>query len=119
MTTPAIDKFLKAILETHDETGRATTCTLAKRLEISPASVTQMAQRLSDNGLVVYAPYRGISLTSKGEEKAVALSRKHEIIKQFLIQKLGFDHTNAHSEAERLVHIVSSRLLDKMDVIRI
>jgi len=38
---------------------------IADRLDKSPPSVTEMLQRLDDQGLMVYEPYEGATLTDR------------------------------------------------------
>lgn len=119
MTTPSIKNYLKAIRELRDETGRVTTCALARHLALAPASITHMAQRLAAAGFLEYTPYRGMSLTEAGEQKAADVSQRHEVIERFLIACLGFDNAKAHDEAERLEHVVSQKLIDSMDALQV
>ena len=43
---------------------------IAERLDRSPATVTEMCQRLADRDLVVYRPYEGVYLTDTGRTAA-------------------------------------------------
>ncbi len=114
MTTTSTENYLKAIRELRDANGRVTTCVLARHLNIAPASVTNMVQRLATDGLLDYTPYRGVALTIVGEHAAAAVSHKHEIIERYLIGTLGFDDAQAHAEAERLEHAASHELVERM-----
>jgi DtxR family Mn-dependent transcriptional regulator len=114
MTTTSAENYLKAIHELRDASGRVTTSVLARHLEIAPASVTNMMQRLAMDGLVDYTPYRGAALTEAGEREASAVSHKHEVIERYLIRTLGFNPEQAHAEAERLEHVASHNLVSKL-----
>jgi DtxR family Mn-dependent transcriptional regulator len=114
MTTTSAENYLKAIRELCDAGGRVTTCTLARHFNIAPASVTNMVQRLAAEGLLDYAPYSGVKLTEAGEREAAAVLRRHEIIERYLINTFGFDEAQAHAEAERLEHVVSPNLVQRM-----
>lgn len=116
MTTTSIQNYLKAIGELRGPDGRVTTCVLARHLQVAPASVTNMVQRLAADGLLDYTPYRGVALTKAGEREAHTISRKHEIIERYLVGKLGFTPEQAHTEAERLEHVVSLDLCSRMDM---
>src|SRR6266508_314671 len=50
--TDAIQDYLKEIYKLRLDTGKATTTTLAKRLRVSPASVSAMVKKLALLGLV-------------------------------------------------------------------
>lgn len=122
MTTTSIENYLKAIRELRGPSGaddRVTTCALARHLQIAPASVTNMLQRLAADGLVDYAPYRGALLTEMGEREASAVSHKHEVIERYLIGALGFNDAQAHAEAERLEHVASHDLVVRMAALHV
>ncbi|MAS80402.1 MAG: hypothetical protein CMA28_02115, partial [Euryarchaeota archaeon] len=55
------EMYLKRMFEVHSQTPDAIvkTTQLAEMMGISPASVTEMIQRLSDRGMVTHIPYRG------------------------------------------------------------
>jgi DtxR family Mn-dependent transcriptional regulator len=114
MTTTSTQNYLKAIHELCSADRRVTTCALARHLNLAPASVTNMMQRLAIAGLVDYAPYRGAALTPAGEREASTVSHKHEVIERYLIGALGFDGAQAHAEAERLEHVASPELVSRM-----
>lgn len=114
MTTTSTQNYLKTIRELRGADGRATTCALARHLQIAPASVTNMMQRLAMDGLVEYTPYRGAALTETGEREASDVSHKHEIIERYLVATLGFNAEQAHAEAERWEHCISDEMTRKL-----
>lgn len=114
MTTTSAENYLKAILELRGAGERVATSALAHHFNIAPASVTNMVQRLAMEGLLDYAPYSGVKLTEAGEREATAVLVRHEIIERYLINTLGFDEAQAHAEAERLEHVVSPDLVQRM-----
>jgi DtxR family Mn-dependent transcriptional regulator len=87
---------------------------LAEALSISPVSVNEMCRKLQDQGLVVYRPYKGASLTPEGERRAYRILRHHRLWEVFLVEKLGFDYAQAHDAACQLEHttpgLVANRL---------
>ncbi|MBN1536345.1 MAG: FeoA domain-containing protein [Anaerolineales bacterium] len=88
---------------------------LAEELDISPVSVNEMCRKLQETGLVNYQPYKGASLTPEGLEKACYILRRHDLWEVFLVEKLGFDITEAYEIACHLEHIPSSTLVDRLD----
>jgi DtxR family Mn-dependent transcriptional regulator len=89
---------------------------LADTLSISPVSVNEMCRKLEDHGLVNYRPYKGATLTQDGEQRAFHILRRHRLWEVFLVQKLGFDYTQAHEIACKLEHATPKRLADRLDV---
>ena len=89
---------------------------LAETLSISPVSVNEMCRKLQEQGLVIYQPYKGASLTPEGERRAYRVLRRHRLWEVFLVEKLGFDYAQAHDAACRLEHATSDLLADRLDV---
>lgn len=88
---------------------------VAAALGVVPGTATTMVKTLADAGLVDYAPRVGVQLTGPGRKLALHVIRRHRLIEQFLVEVLGFDWSEVHEEAERLEHVVSDLLLDRMD----
>lgn len=108
--------YLKTIYN-QTRTGQPTsTLALAEALEIRPASVTNMLQKLAKAypELVTYRKHYGISLTPEGEREALRVIRHHRLIEQFLYQILDYPLDKIHPEAERLEHAVSPYFIDRL-----
>ncbi|MFZ1687685.1 MAG: metal-dependent transcriptional regulator, partial [Flavobacteriales bacterium] len=112
--TRAEEDHLKAVHRLLED-GIAGTNAIAERLSTKASSVTVMLQKLDEKGLLNYQPYKGVTLTRKGREQAVALVRKHRLWETFLVQHLGFGWDEVHEVAEQLEHIQSGQLVDKLD----
>lgn len=83
-TTAAAEDYLERIAGLIKNKGYARVVDIAAELKISQASVTTMVQRLDGEGLVKYEKYRGMVLTSAGEEVAARIARRHELVTDFL-----------------------------------
>ena len=88
MQSSSIEDYIKYIYQIQTLEKRVSTSCLAKKLKISPASVSEMLSKLSVMKLIKNTPYHGFVLTPKGENMAVKLVRKHRIIEVFLNQHL-------------------------------
>ncbi len=115
----SIQDYLKRIYELTLEGGKATTSQLAEILEISPASVTNMLQKLSltEPPYVTYQKHQGVQLTEAGRTAALKILRRHRLIEAFLVAKLGYSWDEVHDEAEILEHAMSARLEERMDAV--
>jgi len=102
--------YLKALYQLHGDQRPVPTRELAQRLGISSPSVSEMVTRLSSQGLVVHDRYRGQQLTREGRKVAVELVRHHRLLEMFLVQVLGYSWDEVHDEAERLEHVISERM---------
>lgn len=114
-STESVEDFLKTVyaleqnLASHEE--RVSTNAISESLRISAPSVTDMAQRLHETGLIDYQRYRGIRLTAGGSEIALKVLRRHRLIELFLLRELDYELPDVHEEAEALEHAVSDRFV--------
>ena len=108
--TRAQEDYLKALYHLHGDQRPVPTRDLAQRLGISSPSVSEMVTRLSAQGLVEHDRYRGQQLTREGRKVALELVRHHRLLEMFLVQVLGYTWDEVHDEAERLEHVISERM---------
>jgi DtxR family Mn-dependent transcriptional regulator len=115
--TAAEQDYLKQIYLLQEDAGHATTQMLADRLGVKPPSVTAMVKRLAeDEGgpLVRHEPYRGVELTERGMAVALEMLRHHRLIELFLSELLGVPWDRVHEEADRLEHVLSEDLEERI-----
>lgn len=93
-----------------------TTSALAEHLNIRKGSVTGMLKKLAlaRPGLVRYERYRGVRLTPAGERAALQVLRHHRLLERFLSERLGFGWDEVHTEADRLEHVISEDLEERI-----
>ena len=115
MATSTIEDYLKQIYKLQATEKRVTTSSLAGRLSIAPASVTDMVKKLSEQGFLRHTPYRGVELTEKGKKHALRIVRRHRLWEVLLVELLHFSWDKIDSEAERLEHSTSEELERKID----
>ncbi|MYD10421.1 MAG: metal-dependent transcriptional regulator [Chloroflexi bacterium] len=111
-SSQSVEDFLKAVYRLQRESDRVSTSALAVALDISAPAVTDMAQRLMEDGRVDYLKYRGVRLTAEGERVALKMLRRHRLIEAYLVQDLGYQLHEVHDEAEALEHTVSDRFVE-------
>ena len=115
MASENVENYLKRIY-TIEKTGeRASTTLLSEKLQISPASVSEMIKRLAEQGDVNYTPYRGVELTREGRKRALRIIRRHRLWELFLVRVLKYRWDEVHTEAERLEHVTSELMEDRLD----
>ncbi|MBI5944323.1 MAG: metal-dependent transcriptional regulator [Chloroflexi bacterium] len=107
--TQSIQDYLKHIYELNENGGSASTNDLAARLNIAPASVTGMLQKLANAkpALVIYKKHQGVKLTKSGEKAALEVIRHHRLLETFLVNTLGYTWDEVHCEADKLEHVIS------------
>jgi len=114
MPQEEIDEYLEAVFDIAGRTGLAKTSEIANRLNVKPGSVTEVMQRLADNGYLNYTAYKGVSLTEKGYEHARKIKRKHRILERFLHDMLGIDRDSVHDQACKMEHSLSDEAEEAM-----
>jgi len=102
----AVEDYLERILELVNSKGYARVVDIASALKISQASVTNMVQRLDNDGLLKYEKYRGLVLTPAGEKVARQIAHRHQLLTDFL-QLLGLSKRVIHQDVEGLEHHIS------------
>jgi len=106
--TENVEMYLKAIYLLTMRSGEpAKTGEISELLGISPPSVTEMMDKLADEGLLVHEKYHGASLTEKGEEVARAILTRHCLIERFLLEIVGLEVEEIHEQACRMEHVLS------------
>lgn len=104
------DEYLEALYEINErKPGQMVrNGELADYLSVTPASATEMVQRLAKNGFVDYVPYKGVLLTSKGLEHGKVMKRRHRLA-EVLLSRLPFNG-DIHETACRLEHAFNDDL---------
>ncbi|MDR5696037.1 MAG: metal-dependent transcriptional regulator [Armatimonadota bacterium] len=113
----AVEDYLKAIYKLQRAGQVVTTSAIAERLAVAPPSVTNMIKRLARMNLVRHTPYRGVELTPAGEKMALEIIRHHRLLERYLAEALGVPIDQIHDEAERLEHVLSEELEERMDAL--
>jgi DtxR family transcriptional regulator, Mn-dependent transcriptional regulator len=119
LPSSTVENYLKAIY--HGQSGLSggerlvPMGSVASSLGVTPGTATTMVKALAESGLAEYEPYSGVRLTSAGERLAGLVLRRHRLVELFLVQVMGMSWDEVHDEAEQLEHVVSERLIDRID----
>ncbi len=111
-----IEDYLERIHELIETKGYARVSDIAESLNLSRPSVSNMVQRMSKLGFVVYEKYRGITLTRTGLEVARRIQRRHVILTEFF-SLLGLDPEVVEKDVEGIEHHLSSVSLARLELI--
>lgn len=112
--TANTEEYLEQIYRLAKEEEEVTTTDLARRLRVSPASVTGMLKRLCERGLIHYQPYQGVTLTDEGRAVAVKTIRRHGLIERLLTDVLQIPWHLADVEASRLEHHITTEVEERI-----
>ena len=85
---------------------------VADVLDRSPASVTEMCQRLDEQGLVAHEPYEGVTLTDEGREQAEDLHETYVTLSWFFRDVLELD--DHEGEAIAMAGTVSADVTERL-----
>lgn len=119
LPSSTVENYLKAIY--HGQTALTGSSRLvpmgqvAATLGVAPGTATTMIKALAESGLAEYEPYSGVRLTASGEKLAGLVLRRHRLVELFLVQVMGMSWAEVHEEAELLEHVVSDRLIERID----
>src|SRR5207248_10565094 len=113
--TEAIQDYLRAVYLLGEQGERVAVTALAKRLHVSPASASAMVKKLAALELAEHAPYRGVTLTPAGERVALEVIRHHRLLELYLAETLGLHVDDVHDEADKLEHVLSEELEERID----
>ena len=114
MPSQSVERYLDALYGLHLEGEPIRTTAIARSLELSPASVTEMVQRLATDGYLEYERYHGVRLTPKGIAAATDVLRRRRLLQVFLINVLGLDMELAREEAQRIEYAISPEVEDRL-----
>lgn len=115
MLSQAVEDYIKAIYTLQAEERPVPTSLIARRQDVSAASVTNMVKRLSKMGLAEYESYRGVTLTTAGEKIALEIIRHHRLLELYLREVMGYSWDKLHEEAEHLEHHISEEFEQKLE----
>lgn len=117
MPSSTVENYVKQIYlaQPRDKDSRLPMGRLARIMAVVPGTATSMVKTLSESGLVDYEPRGGVRLTGGGAKLALHVLRRHRLIEQFLVEKLGLHLSEVHEEAEALEHVISNKVLESID----
>ncbi len=114
MRKKTIEDYIELVYNLQKTKKRVHTNDIASAFNINPASVTEIFQKLSEEGLVNYKKYSGIMLTKKGKILALKTKSKHEKLTEFLIL-LGIEKKIAENDACEMEHILHPSTMNVID----
>lgn len=80
--------LLELYLVSQETNNRVQTGLLSERLEVRPASVTEMLSKLANRELVDYRKHEGAALTTKGQELSEMLVWRYCVTDRFFTEML-------------------------------
>lgn len=112
--SPGMQEYLESLYWLGEAGIDRTPINLARAMQVSPPSVTEMVGRLGREGLVSRGPNKRIALTTRGEEVARHVVSRHRLVEAFLVKVMGVPWDDVHEEAETFEMSVTPRLEARM-----
>jgi len=103
---PPVEEYLETMHDLAEEGVPVIQARIAERLGRSAPSVSEMLDRLTEDGYVT-RDGRRLSLTESGQELAEKVVRKHRLAERLLVDVIGLEWYKVHSEAGRWEHVIS------------
>ena len=101
-----VEEYLQAVHYLKEEGTQPIQARIAERLGRSAPSVSEMLDRLADDGYVRRTG-RVVELTDKGSHLAEKVVRKHRLAERLLADVIGLEWHKVHREAGRWEHVIS------------
>ena len=103
---PPVEEYLETMLGLAEEGVPVIQARIAERLGRSAPSVSEMLDRLIEDGYVTREGRR-LSLTDSGRALAEKVVRKHRLAERLLVDVIGLEWHKVHREAGRWEHVIS------------
>ncbi len=103
---PPVEEYLETMLSLAEEGVPVIQARIAERLGRSAPSVSEMLDRLIEDGYVT-RDGRRLSLTESGRALAEKVVRKHRLAERLLVDVIGLEWHKVHREAGRWEHVIS------------
>jgi DtxR family transcriptional regulator, Mn-dependent transcriptional regulator len=107
--TDAEEEYLQSLYWLYEAGLPMTGANLARALQLSAPTVSEMVGRLERDGYIQRDPNRTISFTESGRADAEQIVSRHRMIERFLTDVVGVPWDDVHEEAEHLEHAMTPR----------
>jgi DtxR family Mn-dependent transcriptional regulator len=112
--TVAEEEYLQTLYWLQEARLPMTGANVARAMQLSAPTVHEMVGRLERDGYITRADDKTISFTPSGHDHAEQIVRRHRLIERFLTDVLGIPWDEVHEEAERMEHVMSPRMEERM-----
>lgn len=113
MRKRTVEDYVELVYVIQKKKKKVHTNDAAIAFDINPASVTEIFQKLSDEGYIDYEKYNGATLTEKGKRLAIKTKKRHDTLKNFLMI-LGVNEKIADEDACKIEHIVNPKTMNRL-----
>ena len=112
--TASLEDYLELICNLVETTECVKAVEIAKKLNISRASVSEALTKLANKNLIIYESHKGITITPEGKRKAKAVIKRHNTLTDFFENCLNLEKSEAEENACRIEHVISPKLFKRI-----
>lgn len=88
---------------------------IADKLEVEPASVSGMLEKLKSNDLIKWEPRKAIRLTEKGKQYAIQLDEIHSLLRIFFREVLQINDPRViESVTHEIEHYITQKVKESL-----
>ena len=113
MLSRSTEDYLESIYLLGANGNTARTVDIARSLGVSPASVTEMLDKLAARSLIKYSKYRGATLTKSGEKIGREISHRHKTLIT-LLEAIGVPKKIAERDACTIEHNLDPKTIKQI-----
>ena len=106
---PAFEEYCECIFELQEDDVEVIQARIVERLNVSRPAVSEMMRRLEHEALIT-VNNNSIRLTEAGATLAQQIVRRHRLAERLLTDVLGLSWAEAHHEAGRWEHVISTNV---------
>lgn len=110
----SLEDYLEIICNLLETSQSVKAVEIAKKLNISRASVSEALSKLADKDYILYEGHKGITITEKGLKKAQEVIDKHNTLTTFFVDVLALEKEEAIANACKVEHVISDELFAKL-----
>lgn len=115
MITKSLEDYIEYIYTSLSNDKELKAIDIAKKFNISRASVSEALIRLCELGLVIYEGRKGILVTEKGEIEAKRVIKKHQILLNFFNKTLNVEYEKASDNACKIEHVIDDDVVSILE----
>jgi DtxR family transcriptional regulator, Mn-dependent transcriptional regulator len=106
---PAFEEYCETIFELEEDDVDVIQARIVERLGVSRPAVSEMIRRMEHDSLID-VDHNTIRLTETGASLAQQVVRRHRLAERFLTDILDLSWAEAHHEAGRWEHVISTKV---------
>lgn len=110
----SLEDYLELICNLLQTSQSVKAVEIARKLNISRASVSEALARLAEKKLIVYEGHKGITITPEGLEKAKEVIDKHNTLTALFEDVFGFNRETSEENACKIEHIINGEVFDRI-----